>query len=283
MLPCKSPRNSTFKPGLSPAFCAVTLIGLALTGATGATVQLSLPEQSFDRQQWKLVGTNPEAHVHPASDHVEISIGADDSTQSVGFGPSAMLRGDFEIRAEYDVELLARPTKGFGCGPSIYLTTRSPRKNAATIGRLNRIKEGESFSAYWGETVNEQRVHHPQLKPAVGGKGVLALKRSEKTLEYLVGDTWDGPMQSIRSVEFGGEDVNYVRIGVDRGGDQQPVRVRWRHVRIVTGTNASAPDRNVPVLARIQISGNTIILGILLATGISLSIIWWLVRGRRIP
>lgn len=283
MPPRKSSHNSTFNPRLRTALCTAAFIGLALAGATGATVNLSLPEQPFDREVWKLVGANPDTHVHARADHIEISIGADDSAQSVGFGPSAMLRGDFEIRAEYDIELLERPTKGFGCGPSIYLTTRSPKKNAATIGRLNRIKEGESFSAYWGETVNEQRVHHPQLKPAAGGKGVLALKRSAKTLDYLVGETWDGPLQSLRSIEFGGEDVNYVRIGVDRGGDQQPVRVRWRHVRIVMGSNASAPAQNMPVLARIQISGNTIIVGILLATAISVTIIWWLCRGRRIP
>lgn len=258
------------------------LVFVAVTHVSAVETRLSFPEQSFDPTVWKLVGANADVHVRPGEDSVEISIGPEDATQSVGFGPAAPLKGDFEIRAEYEIEMLNKPVTGFGAGPTIYLTTRSESKNTATIGRLERTKEGESFTAYWAQTIDGERKHHPQLRPAAGKKGVLSLQRTGETLNYLIGETWDGPMQSIRSVEFGDDDVNYVRIGVDRGGDKQPVRVRWRKVQIVSGVKDVPTDLKPSSPVRMRASGNQIILGVLLGVAIGVVAIWWFSRGRHL-
>lgn len=260
----------------------MTLIFLSVTSVSAIETRLNLPEQPFDPAVWKLVGANADAHVRPGEDSVEISIGPDDSTQSVGFGPAAPLKGDFEIRAEYEIELINKPATGFGCGPTIYLTTRSESKNTATIGRLERTKEGESFTAYWAQTIDGERKHHPQLRPAAGKKGVLSLKRVGEALTYFIGETWDGPMQSIRTVDFGDEDVNYVRIGVDRGGDKQPVRIRWRKVQIVSGVNDRPAEQRSASPPSIHASGNQIILGVLLGVALGVFAIWWFSRGRHL-
>lgn len=264
------------------AALATTLLFLAVRSVSAVETRLNFPEQQFDPAVWKLVGANADVHVRPGEDSVAISIGPEDTTQSVGFGPAAPLKGDFEIRAEYEIELLNKPATGFGCGPTIYLTTRSESKNTATIGRLDRTKEGESFTAYWAETIDGERKHHPQLRPAAGKKGVLSLKRAGETLTYFIGETWDGPMQSIRTVEFGDDDVNYVRIGVDRGGDKQPVRVRWRKVQIVSGVNDIPTEQKSPSPARIHASGNQIILSVLLGVALGIVAIWWFSRGRHL-
>jgi len=261
---------------------AAVMILITATTAFAVETRLNLPEQPFDPTVWKLVGANADSHVRPGEDAVEISIGPEDTTQSVGFGPSAPLRGDFEIRAEYEIELLSKPTTGFGCGPTIYLTTRSESKNTATIGRLDRTKEGESFTAYWAQTIEGERKHHPQLRPAAGKKGVLSLKRDGETLSYFIGETWDGPMQMIRTVEFGDDDVNYLRIGVDRGGDKQPVRVRWRKVQIVYGVADANSDQKSSPPVQIRASGNQIILGMLLGVALGVVAIWWFSRGRHL-
>lgn len=264
------------------ALFATLLMFLAVTSVSAIETRLTLPEQPFDPAVWKLVGANADAHVRPGEDSVEVSIGPDDATQSVGFGPTAPLKGDFEIRAEYEIEQLNKPEAGFGCGPTIYLTSRSELKNTATIGRLDRTKEGESFTAYWAQTIDGERKHHPQLRPAAGKKGVLSLKRTGDKLTYFIGETWEGPLQSIRTVDFGDEDINYVRIGVDRGGDKQPVRVRWRKVQVVSGMNERPIEQSSSPTTSIRASGNQIILGVLLGVALGIVAIWWFSRGRHL-
>ena len=265
-------------------FWALLFVGLAGTRSLAAQTNLKLPEQAFDLKIWKLVGVNPERHIRTEGGAVEISIGPDDETQSVGFGPVEKLSGDFEVRGEYELEIALHPTAGFGSGPTIYLTTRSELKNTALIGRLNRVSDGDFISAYWANTVNGQRRHHPQLSPAKDLSGVLQLRRTGDTLVYSVGQTWNGPLREIRSVEIGDEDVNYLRIGVDRGGDRQPVRVRWKQVRILAGHSADLADLPTPAATAPtvlqSVSGNSIILGILFAAVICIAGCWWVARGR---
>lgn len=259
---------------------AVTSGVILPSKALGAQTHLKLPEQLMDSSAWKLVGTNPELHVRPAEQSIDISIGPDDKAQSVGFAPSGTLKGDFEIRGEYEIDEISTPKQGFGCGPSIYLTTRSPQKLTATIGRLNRVSDGERYSAYWANTVKGERKHHPQLTKATGSRGVLSLKRTGTSLTYCVGENWDGPLEVIRTVEFGDDDVNYIRIGLDRGGDSQAVRMRWHRVLVVSGSIDQLASQPTITSSLVKVSGNNIILGILFAVAVGFSASWWFVRGR---
>lgn len=151
----------------------------------------------------------------------------------VGITPRFAISGDFEITASYDLVSAEQATKGRGSGVSLYLVIGEPMQAAATLGRVNRPEEGESY-VLWRALRKEKREGGDRMHilPAKVNTGKLRLARSGSQLHYLVAEGKSQDFRELAREEFARGDVRLLRLAANTGESPTALDVRLRDLRI---------------------------------------------------
>lgn len=152
----------------------------------------------------------------------------------VGIVLKTGVKGDFEIKMDFEVVQVEQPEGGRGAGPSLYLTMVSPTQKAATVGWQHKPDGNSVFFAHRASTpAGGKREHNGSAGPTKCRSGKLRLVRTGSTLTYLAAEGQSDSFRKIDEFELGENDVDAVRIAADNGGSPTLVDVRISSLKIV--------------------------------------------------
>lgn len=259
---------------------ALVLALLSVIGAGASALgekRIDLRNSQFDNAALGLVHAGTSRLVVPETDGLRMMIPPAARVDEVGIQPRVSLRGDFEIIVTYEIIKIVPPKSGYGCGPRIYISTASDDEQAATISRMKRVKEGDSFCAHSARYVaaeqgERQRKHVIHVAPAAAGSGRLCLRRTGKDLHWLADDAERGVFIELHTAPFTDADVSYVQISLHRGGAKTAAEARWKEVILRADEFVGGRDTG---------SGNwLLVLGGLLAGAAVAVGVWYYRRAR---
>jgi|GEM_PF-920625 len=214
---------------LLPILWAILPIG---SGLLGAEYEVDFRNSRFDNARLRLMGPGAQTLIRPSPDGLVISMPRGSHADEVGFAPRFSLRGDFEITLEYELIRIAQPKEGYGVGPTVYIITVSEEEDAATVGRLHRVEEGQVHSTHLARTPGgEGRRHHD-----VGffqndtRRGLLRLTRVDDRLRFAASAGGEADFRTLRETSFSTGDVRLVRVALMRNGagPEIPAEVRLK-------------------------------------------------------
>jgi hypothetical protein len=166
----------------------------------------------------------------------------------VGVHTRFVVSGDFEITLSYDLLAVEKPARGRGSGVSLYLEIGSPWQAAATLARVTRVKEGESYVVWRGlrdgPAKGNDRV---QTFPAKVRSGKLRLTRTGSSLRYSVAEGDAGVFRGLAQVDFITSDVDSIRFAANTGESPTALDIRLHALQIraaglPTGGRGVGPD-----------------------------------------
>ncbi|NLX95675.1 MAG: DUF1583 domain-containing protein [Rhodopirellula sp.] len=239
--------------------------------------RFDLRDSQFDNAALRLAPAGTSRLVVPEADGLRMMIPAAARVDEVGIQPRVGLRGDFEIIVTYEIIKIAPPKSGYGCGPRIYISTATEDEQAATISRMKRVKEGDSFCAHSARYVaaeqgERQRQHVIHIAPAAAGTGRLCLRRTGKDLHWLADDAERDVLIERHTAPFTDADVSYVQISLHRGGAKTAADARWKEVILRADEFVGGRDANS--------GGWLLALGGLLAGAVVAIGVWYYRRAR---
>lgn len=151
---------------------------------------------------------------------------------SVSISPAFEVKGDFEITVSFELPKPVFPESGYGCGPTVYIATRSADERSAMIGRLLRTGNKDVFSTNVASTVETKREQKVRLFPAAQKSGRLRLVREGTMLRFLAADGENDSFLQLRESEFNGDNISLVRVGAQQSDAATPVEVIWHELTI---------------------------------------------------
>jgi hypothetical protein len=162
-----------------------------------------------------------------------------------GLVPKWRVHGDFEITLSYEGLKSPRPSSGSGPRLSIYARRSTERGEAVSIERLARAEDGDVFLAHTAYTDRDgKRRTTSNTSRATAADGKLQLKRTGPTVQFLVADGPGGALREVHQADWGPEDLDVLRFGVDSGDSTQPFEVRIPEVSVAaTGLPVGPPSR----------------------------------------
>jgi hypothetical protein len=253
---------------------AVLLGWLFASGSGAAEYTLDFRNHTFDNRRLRLIGTGATSLLKPASEGLSVALPAGTALDEVGFAPRFRLRGDFQITLDYKIADVTRPKQGYGVGPGIYVMTASEDRQAATLGRVFRVKEGHVFTTHQaresdGDGSRQQSVRFFDTDT---DEGQLRLERIGNRLQYSVAGS-DGSWRMLHETDFTDADVTLARIALNRNGagDTIPATVLFRSAVIRADRFVGDDDG----FAMGWLALALLVLGGLSAAGV------WLVRKRK--
>lgn len=220
------------------------LYGVILAGPAGAEPEKSLVERRFDFRgaqvdnlQLRPVGPGATNFLAPTADGMRIAVPALEGGADIGVAARFAIGGDFEITATYELVDVPKPDAGYGVGPSLHVRISSAGDDAATIGRLHRLAEGQVCSAHYATTPasaapGTQRRHRVRLAASSAKSGKLRLVRSEGILRYLVADGEGDEFRLIDGVETTQGPIEEIRVVLARNGASTPAEVLLKEFTI---------------------------------------------------
>lgn len=188
--------------------------------------------QNFDNASLAPLSPGTIRLMRPGSDGLEMSLPAGRMLPTVGISPVVRVRGDFEITASFEIRNQRSPQAGYGCGPTMYITTHSKAETSAMLGRLSRPGRKEVFSTNISSTVDGSRQQQVGLFDTPTRRGKLRLVRVGADLQFLVADSEHGPFRQLREAEFTQDDIELVRLAAQQSDAATPVDVVWHEVVI---------------------------------------------------
>jgi predicted RNA-binding protein len=202
------------------------------------------------------------------------------AAQPIGFATRMVVHGDFEITVSYEDLKVETPRTGDGTGVTLYVTFKSPRQTAASIGHLLTPKDQYTFITHRAETPPEgKRQHEIETMPAVAGGGKLRLSRTGSTLTYSAAQE-GREFQQLHQFEVGPEDVDLIRVAVEPGKARTGVSV------LISDLMIRAQEFPGKVKA-IDLVRHTLWMAVgglgALVVGIGAATAWWLSRQRGKP
>jgi uncharacterized protein DUF1583 len=195
----------------------------------------------WDSRIFRLTGPGASSLIHPETEGLRITIPPEHGMKpAVGLALHNALKGNFEVKMDFEILQVDKPTGGNGAGVSIWLTMVSRTNDAATIWRMTS-KNGDSYFGSHRATTPEggKRKHTGGLPIATTTKsGTLSFERIGSTLYYRVES--NGQIDEIYETELGLDDVNMIRFGADNGGSPTLVDARIKGITIRTDKLGSA-------------------------------------------
>lgn len=188
--------------------------------------------RTFDNHSLAPLSPGTSRMMNLGSSGLEMKLPAGKMLPSVGISPVFRVRGDFEITASFEVRNQRSPQEGYGCGPTIYLTTHSIAETSAMLGRLSRPGKKQVYSTNISTTVDAKRQHQVRLVDAFGQRGKLRLARAGAELSFLVADGKAGAFRELRKVEFTTADIQLVRFAAQQSDAFTPVDIVWHDITI---------------------------------------------------
>ncbi len=115
---------------------------------------------------------------------------------------------------------------------SLYLTSDTPTKEAVHLIRILSAGELRVWVTRMSTDEEGKRIKlNDEGIPFSSLKGRLRCKRVGSTLTYACAEA-DGPFQEFHSGEFGTEDLNMVRVGVENGNSKLAIDARFTDLSI---------------------------------------------------
>ncbi len=238
-------------------------IMFGLTAAAWATereFKQNFRDSGFDFQRLQLIGVNAQRHVTPEPGGLRMVLPGNKKVPLVGVATRFRVRGDFEITAEFVINQVGKPSAGYGVGATIYLLADTEEKEAASMGRLHRIKEGDVFAAMHGSTPSGgKRLHNVKFFPTKAKSGKLRIARTNSILHYLYAEEHSPDFQELFQTQFTNADIIQVRLGADSGGAASALDMFWKSLSVYA--------QGFPNLDEVQSWSWLYILGFILAVG----------------
>lgn len=196
----------------------------------------------FDNTRLRPLGIGTVKFLQPGPKGLRIAIPQGSAPAQVAFKPTCVPQGDFEFTVSYEALRLEKPTTGYGIGPGLYITMKSPGEDAASLSRRACVKEGDVFCAHYATTPalnnekteksQQKRRHHVKSAPANQQAGKLRMVRSGAALYYYV---VDGPGEDFRLIDqfpSRTDDIEQILVRLDRGGASAGAEVIWKDLVI---------------------------------------------------
>jgi hypothetical protein len=186
-------------------------------------------------EHFRRTGANAPRAMQADAEGLRITLPADHGSKiPVGLVAGFGVQGDFTITMDFDILQVDPPSKGFGAGVSIWITTVSSTQEAATIAWLVRPSGEPIFLSHRASTPAGGKRRHRGGKPLAADtrSGTLRLVRKEASLSYQVAPGASDTFQEIYQTDLGTEDLNTVRFAADNGGSPTVVDVRFMAVSI---------------------------------------------------
>ena len=141
------------------------------------------------------------------------------------------LRGDFDVRASFEVLSIQRPTVGFGVGPELLVKPPGDWDKLASVSRFVNPKDTIISAVYLrkidGETVVRGNWPQTMIK-----KGTFRLVRTGPTMHYLIANGDSQEFVELFQAAFGTEDLEMARFGAVTGGSPSSADVLFSHLSI---------------------------------------------------
>jgi serine/threonine protein kinase len=150
---------------------------------------------------------------------------------SVAIETKFAIRGDFDLRARYEILASPTPATGFGAGPELLVKPPGDWDKLAALSRFARTKD-TGYSAAFLRKVEEETKVSGNWPATSARKGTLRLVRTGPILHYLVAEGDRPEFRQIYQVEFGAEDLEMARLAAVTGGSTAAVDVLWKDIEV---------------------------------------------------
>ncbi len=195
------------------------LVLLATSPVQAASYYWDFRNGHFDNLSLVPLGTGAVNLLQPSKAGLQITVPTGYDVKTVGFSPRFQIEGDFDITLEFTILNRTKPGKGFGTGPSLYLSTGSTSDPAASLGRLLRPDGRDIYGVFAARVEEGQRVPAAKLRDAPPGQrltGKLQLQRVKQDIIYSVADDLWSPLRQIATLPMGDKPVTLLRAGVSQ-------------------------------------------------------------------
>lgn len=191
-------------------------------------------------------GFDPESEIKPENEGLRVTLPAERGQHFLSeVNANFPVAGDFEFTATYQILSANRPTKGYGVGVNLTISTVAEPKKFGKLCRMMRVKEGsvylaESWPKYRQKTKNTDLM-----------AGQLRLTRIGPTLYFLISEAAGQPFELLWELkDYGGDDIGYAGFQVsDSGEPGNPVDARLIDLRMRLGKIEADKMTNVAELA----------------------------------
>jgi hypothetical protein len=165
-----------------------------------------------------------------------------DGRHNTGFDTAFAVRGDFVITASYEVLDADRPETGYGVGVGLYAPIDPATQNAVSLSR-RLIPDGTTqFASNRMTPVGGQVQHRVKTLPSTSPAGKLRLERVGPVLRYLVADGADAPFVTVDELDFGTDDLSFVRVEGNSGASQAGLNARFLDFSVRAAGLPGLPD-----------------------------------------
>ncbi len=210
------------------------------------------------------------------------------SNQPVGITFTENLVGDFEVTGTYEMLSADKPGKGGGSGVALNIGLRPNMDIFAKVGRVVRVKEGESFVVEGWNRLLQGNNYMQTAFPAHERTGQIRLTREGSAILFRVAEPAGAEFKSIyQRNDFGTEETSVVRFVVNNQGDTAGLSVRLIDFRI-RASKIQPADNNVGIDFSKESNGESkgwlaagLIVGLMITLSIALGL--WLFFRRRGP
>lgn len=208
---------------------------IAVAEAKAATYSWDFRNSHFDNLSLVPMGSGAVNLLQPTREGLQIDVPARYDVKTVGFSPRFTMEGDFEVTLEFTILSRTKPSRGFGTGPSLYLSSGSTSGPAASLGRVLRT-DGRDIYAVFAARV-EEGVRQPSAKliDAPPGKritGRLQLKRVKHEIIYSVADDLTAPLRQVAALPMDDGPITLLRIGVQQSSPDSASSVILHKIQI---------------------------------------------------
>jgi hypothetical protein len=226
-----------------------------------------------------LFGPNAAEFVRPEKGGLRITPPTE-GRQTQGWGVVAQfaLSGDFVVTARYELLAADRPTRGGGAGVAINVLLDAARTKFAKVGRFVRVREGDVYVAESMIKKEPDGDYTFQMAATEARTGRLRLAREGSILHFLAADGNSDEFRKINQVEFGAEDLGFVRVVVNNNSSPTALDARLVDWKIRSGNLVGAPSPEDPSAAGLPIA---LLVGLGLTFCLALLGIWLYARHRR--
>lgn len=196
------------------------------------SLQLDFRGSRGPQKPWKLFGPDAQRLSKPEENGWRITLPADrQNLEPVGLVMTDPVQGNFEITAGYEILQADRPTSGGGVGFEMYLMLATPSQDAIAFYRINRKEEGEGFLCVRMKTVEGERTHQGEIRPATSKTGQLRVVRQGNEVGFWVADG-EPTFRELFRYDLGAADLKMVRLGAYTARTPYPVDLRITDLKV---------------------------------------------------
>ena len=230
---------------------------------------------------FQFIGFDPDITCKPEDGGLRITVpGSQKRREHAGLELTRLIRGNFEIRAGYEILAADQPEAGYGVGFELYVHTQSPERDRLGFFRVNRVKQGESYMVSRGSTENGKNQYQNNCYATTARSGQLKVTRRGTEATAWAAEGFGGPFEEVQRTELGAQDVTRLVLAAYAGLSGHRVDLRIVDVKI----RAGLADSDEAVAAGETPGGAGSWLALLGFLGLILSAVavrYWLVFVRR--